>query len=258
LCVITSIDLDHTEFLGETIEAITYEKAGIIKPKVPVVIGPSVSQEIIHAVADKLQSRVYQVSGTFETYDQENTELASTALNLLSIPPEIIQKGIQTLPHCRFEIFNKKKLSSLFKSIAVPEALILDVAHNPAGLRRLLNEVQLKFPEKPIIFLCGFSKNKDIRECLKLLKESGTYFYPAAAKNERAASPDFLKKQLLDLGVPKERIFTKESLKDSLEGSLNHAAINNGIVVISGTFFIMGEVREFLGIEEPKDLLNLN
>lgn len=113
--VITSIGLDHTAILGPDIPSITREKAGIIKPHIPVIIGPCVPHDVVQPIAESKSSPLYQVSGTYHTFDDENN--ATTQLVMKIIEEQLkdqLLKGNKwkdgiwevvkhTLPPCRFE-----------------------------------------------------------------------------------------------------------------------------------------------------------
>jgi len=70
--VITSIDMDHTEFLGNTREAICAEKAGIIKPKIPVVMGPHVPVQVVEEFCQRQQAPLTRINQEFSNYEDEN------------------------------------------------------------------------------------------------------------------------------------------------------------------------------------------
>lgn len=118
LCVITSIGLEHTQFLGNTIEEITREKAGIIKHKTPVVVGPNVPHHITKEIAEKLEAPHIILQGSFKNFEEENTHIAECAIQaLINIPlfqqvipivfsPLKIISALQTRPPCRFEMVN--------------------------------------------------------------------------------------------------------------------------------------------------------
>lgn len=141
LSIITSIDFDHMEYLGDTLEAIAKEKAGIIKPGVPAVMGPRVQPR--HCFP---KEHWVEIKGD---YEMENRAIAKKALELLGVAP----LGLEALPPCRFEKRGK---------------VIFDGAHNPAGLRRTLERVP-----RPFGCLAAFSKNP--KEMRALLTEASPF-----------------------------------------------------------------------------------
>ena len=111
LSVITSISLEHTEILGNTIEEIAIEKGGIIKPGIPVIVGPRTPHPLLHQMAQKISSPFIPISQTFSCFEEENRALARTALDHLFIPSASISKGVESSLPCRMEIFTQADLS---------------------------------------------------------------------------------------------------------------------------------------------------
>lgn len=245
LSVITSIALDHTEVLGNTIESITYEKAGIIKEKVPVLIGPRVSKEIIESVAMQKQALLHRVEGAFSNYYEENNAIAKAAMKLLNLPHSAIAEGLQATPPCRFEIIQQQP------------PVICDVAHNPDGLAALFTNVHSHFPHQPIHLVLGLSKSKDITGCLKILKDQNiARFYLVKANSDRAAEPKELQNILLGMGIPKDSISSFSTVTQGVRTAKQDQ--NKNLLLITGTFFMMGEARRELGFLEICDSLDLH
>ena len=190
LCaIITQIDLDHTERLGDTKEKIAFEKAGIIKPDCPVIT--SMGYEAIRDRADKLNSMLVFVSPFVPPefieslslkglYQQENLALVITAINYLfkNIDGETIKRGLSKVKNpCRFEYFKEKNL-------------IADASHNPNGIQALRNNLDYYFPNKNRRFVFGCLKNKDYKQMMEILfrKEDEVYLngfdYPNACTYE--------------------------------------------------------------------------
>lgn len=255
LSVITSISLEHTEILGSTIEKIAEEKAGIIKPSVPVVIGPRANNKIINQIAKERESHLEIVQGNFKTFDEENSAIARKALELLNIPREAIFKGITALPACRMEILevNSKKENQIIST-----RVILDVAHNPDGLFRLFESLRHKYPLENFRILFGLSKTKDIDGCLAILAKNGSHFHLVEASNGRGLSAKDLAVSMEKLGIPSQRFSINGGIKESVRIALEEASKKQEMLIICGTFFIMGEVRHALEINEPCDSFDMN
>ena len=158
LSIITSISLDHTDFLGKTVEDIGKEKAGIIKPGIPAVLGPRTPGVPRSALCR-------EVVGSFSTVEEENQATAKLALGLLNISPS---KGLLASLPCRLQ---KTKVEG------VP--VILDVAHNPDGLDRLFKTVK----NTPLRVICGLSKGKDIGRCLEIIEAHANHIHFVEAPN---------------------------------------------------------------------------
>lgn len=219
LSVITSISFDHTELLGNTLEEITKEKGGIIKPGVPCLVGPRVPLAFLPPVT--------QVQGPFTTYDEENSLIARSAMQTLNLPPEPIQWALQHRPPCRFE--------------QVGPAL-LDVAHNPDGFSALKNALTHKFPHETFPFVMALSSTKDCIACLSPLLTCASHFYLTAPENGRGLHPRLLQDTLLSLGFPQERISLFPHPRQAVEKALTDFPF----FVVTGTFFIMKDAKEAL------------
>lgn len=263
LSVITSISLEHTEILGQTIEEIAIEKGGIIKPYIPVVIGPRVPLSVIQRLARERSSPLFSISESTSNFEEENTQIARKALDLLSdryhlkIPTKAVVEGLSMKPPCRLETHTTQTLP-LWYNQPFPEALILDVAHNPDGLKHLFELLKIRYPNKGFRILFGLSKTKDIHACIAIISKYAQDFHPVEALNGRGASSESLCQLLIEFGVPQSKINTAPTIPQSLKEAIEQAEGKKQILIVCGTFFIMGECRKTLGIEEPHDPIDMN
>lgn len=273
LSIITSIGLEHTKILGTTVEAIAREKAGIIKPGIPVVLGPKVPHDLLGGIASEIKSPVLLVpQGPYRSFDEENTAIARTALNYLrtsspelsppaSVTDEAIARGLASLPPCRFEVLSRE-----VGGIKVP--IVLDVGHNPPALRRLFEFLRGRYgAERPIRLILGLSADKDILHCVRTVLEyvDISRLHVIQALHPRAAKPAQLVEAATQLGSPlRQGNYGYPSIKQCIDSALLQAASSRGsstktkeeadeVVVVCGTFFIMGDVRQALGFHEPAD-----
>lgn len=250
LSVITSISLDHTEFLGSTIEEVALEKAGIIKDKIPVVIGPQVPWEPIREIAVLRGSPCIRVEKQLLHFEEENRAIAGAALEHLSthyqLSSEAIAQGLEAKQPCRLEKVGR-----------YPNVL-LDVAHNPDGLRHLFQALQLETPQKPLRILFGLSKSKDIRGCVELIAQHGDYFHLVEAQNGRGVPTEKLYASMREEGIAAERLSLHTSISEAVITAQQEAQKNQELLLICGSFFIMGEARQALGYEEVMDSIDLN
>lgn len=247
LSVITSISLDHTDILGKTIEAITLEKAGIIKSGVPVVIGPTVPRDLIRPIA----SDCIEVAGAFSHYDEENSAVARACLNNLqgffNISEASIDEALKSRPSCRCEVIVKE---------TVP--VILDVGHNPAGLRCLFGAVERLFPEKKRYIIVGLSSSKDVSGCLEILWKEAEHLHLVEATNGRAIAASCMAEMLAQANVHPSTYCVSTTVASAMLAAIRQAKEACGIVVVCGSFFIMSDAREALGIAQERDLLEMN
>lgn len=250
LSVITSISLDHTEILGTTLKEIAHEKAGIIKPQIPVVLGPHLPRHLFEEAAIKSNSPCTCIEGSFDDYYAENNAIAGAALKHLNIPAEAIKQGLKALPPCRLETHPPLPHTKA-------KAIILDVAHNPDGLTQLLKALKNRYPNFEVRFVLGLSANKDLTECLKVILKAGTHFHLVEATNGRAVPKETIQQQLIHLGIPSSHITCEPSIETGLQHACQQSH-ENELIVICGTFFIMSAARKTLGIQEPRDPTDLN
>lgn len=250
LSIITTISYDHMDFLGITLEEIADEKAGIIKHKVPIIIGPKVPFDIIQEKASLCDAPLMQVQGSFKTYDQENTAIAGSALTFLSpslsLSPSAVEKGLKAIPPSRLEIFDREIM------------IILDVAHNPDGIKELLKSISSLYPKSDLEFVCGFSLGKDIFSCLEELKKHAKHLHLVCSSNQRGISAAHLKEVALNAGFSDSELSTYSQVSEGLTSGIQQAKVNQRLLVVCGSFFIMAEVRKTLNLSEPSDPMDLN
>lgn len=261
LSVITSIGLEHTRILGDTVELIAKEKGGIIKSGRPVLVGPHCPQEVLRQVAKEKGARSYYVpdevlkdseDAVTVDYDLENQRISKAALSLLKedfpdllqgLSPEDMENGVLIRPPCRFEEVQGGKLTT-----------ILDVAHNPPAMEYLVRKLRTTYPDASFRFVVGMSSDKDLGQCggslLQLASPSSIHLveaaHPRAAKLEAILSAEAsLNESNYDL---EDRSITKQVLK-----AQELAKERNEILVVCGSVFLMAEAREALGFDEPRD-----
>ena len=265
ISIITSIGLEHTRILGDTIELIAMEKAGIIKEGRPVLVGPHVPHDVIRQCAHEKKASAYytceDVLGLpdpaaekdLEDYDLENARIATAALMLLAkshphhVAPseEAIREGTAIRPPCRFE---PVLLESGVK-------VILDVAHNPPAMEYLVRKLQTTYPNATFRMVVGMSSDKDLRQCgaaVRLATQDDTSrIHLVQALHPRAA----LLEDILEQANLEDANFDLEdrSVTRQIQSAIELAKRNNEILVVCGSVFLMAEAREALGFDEPRD-----
>jgi len=217
ISVITSISLEHTEILGDTVEEIAFEKAGIIKPQTPVVIGKSVPRSVIDPIAKKLNSRVIYCPD----------DIARCALENLHWPYD--SAGLSMRPSCRFEEFGH---------------YILDIAHNPDSCRRLISIIQDKYPKRKIHCLFSFSKQQSLTSVLQTLGPHVEQFVMLDFHHERILPAKTVHDQASKLGFV-----------SSCSKKVDLKVDSDDLVLVCGSFYMMNEVRNQLGLNDVRDSL---
>jgi len=223
LSIITSVACDHEDLLGNTLEKIANEKAGIIKPGIPVVIGPKADFAVIRQEAARCHSPLYKVEAQPGFYDMENTAIARQALEILpyQLASQDIEIGLKSRPACRFEQIGN---------------VIFDVAHNPAGICRLLEAMEFHFPGRRFSVLIGMSRDKDVRKCLMMLAEKASHLFLVQSPALKAMSVEEMVDILRQEGITH---FTA-----GLTIQENIVLATEELLVVCGSFYIMKEARE--------------
>lgn len=245
LSVITNISLEHTTILGDTHELIASEKAGIIKPGIPILTAekkPSI-QAIFQAKAAELNSDYLECDQTVEVpkdfpllgaYQKDNFRLAVSALNKLeddgfSINSMHVSEGLKNLNEntgfkARLQIWKKSPLT------------ILDVSHNPDGIENTLETIQ-EINQGQLHIVYGTSSDKDIPSILELFPED-CKLYLTEFTNPRTAKIDELKTATDGKKFNSIDFFSDATL--ALQSAQNTAKQRDTILII-GSFFLVAD-----------------
>lgn len=231
--VITSIGLDHMEILGCTHDEIAFQKAGIIKPGVPVVIGPKARYKPIYEQAKLQNSPLIEVPFLGGDYDLENQAIARSALNELapnfSFTENSLAKGLLAKPPCRFERMGR---------------FVLDVAHNVEGFEELIKAWNHNYRQKKFVAVVGLSSDKDLAGCLEIMSKRAEHMFLVSACNKRAATID----QLGEI-LSAKRI-SNYTPCETIEKAIALALAGDHDILVCGSFYIMKQVREqILGLQ---------
>lgn len=269
-CVITSISLDHTQYLGDTVELIAAEKAGIIKPGIPVVYDNNdrAAGAVIAAAADRLGSAAYGLTAedscwgvSFAApYQAMNAALAVKVLEILEI------EGVNA-EVCR------KALASVHwtgRMQQVAPDVWVDGAHNPGGIRAFIQAVKaqngLALQEKQsaqqpdqgeqnaadmhpqIQLLFAAVSDKDYHEMIRLLctELSPERVTVVQLKSERGLQADALARQFEDAGCSHVTAF--DSTKDALKHVLSEKKEGDHLYMV-GSLYLIGEILEDLKLQ---------
>ncbi len=114
------------------------------------------------------------------------------------------------------------------------------------------------YPNYPIRILFGLSKNKDMQGCLKIIAQYGSSFHIVEASNGRGLRTNDIYHHLKKLSISPHLIFTHPSIFAATREAKEQAFQNKELLLICGSFFIMHQVRQALGIQEPYDIMDLN
>lgn len=241
ISVITNIGMDHTQFLGETLEAIAFEKAGIIKDKAPVVIGErqiettSIFEKIAQTQNSQLifaQNFQFPFELNLGGYQSKNLKTALVTLSLLSysIDEKIVEKALKNL----------RQNSGIFGRMEIVQknpTLILDVSHNKEGIQATIKSLKLSENTKLTILL-GASQDKAIEELITLFPKNAE-IHLCTFKNERSQTFERLHE------IKKSNLIIKEVHQEvnvAIEELLPKLKRQDTLLVI-GSFFLISDVK---------------
>ena len=233
ISVITNVALDHENILGN-LENIAHNKAGIIKPGVPVVTGAKgLPLEIIREVAEKNNSPLYEVNEPADVklnlrgdYQKFNAAVAIKTARVLGIAAKKIFKALERVTWAgRFEIVDTK-----FGKV------IIDGAHNPNGAKALRESLDKDFPTGKRVWLFGALGDKNFGEMIKILFRPDDFVIVTPPNSERAAPVEILCERLTENGI--ENI-SEKNLSKAVEKFLHFDRIK----IAAGSLYLIGDVR---------------
>jgi dihydrofolate synthase / folylpolyglutamate synthase len=278
ISVITDIDFDHQNFLGNTLPEIAREKAGILRPKGTVVLLPqhpvvneTLGKEIMARDAHAVSAVKHMPTMTPVAEDEINQ--GAVARNQFTLA--VMNKEIKV----DFPLAGRHQLRNLALAITAAEELnkfgfhisaqdieqgvrstawparfqvippadgfpevVLDVAHNPAGAWALRSALSTFYEGRPLTFIFGAMRDKAIAEIADIIFPLADRVIATHAENPRAASPQ----QIAEVGAHTQtEILQAKSVPEALERACAFAG-NGGVIVITGSIYIVGEALGIL------------
>lgn len=258
--VITSIALEHTNFLGKTIEEITAHKAGIIKQRRPVIVGvvPNEALHVIQQTANNLNAPLAVYGEQFEVifqHDGESYANKENGVNVDRLNRQMLgnhQRINMGLAITAFLLFaketqleiNEEKVREAIASAALPgrfEEVLPNVyfegAHNPASVQALVQILQQHFANYHYEFLIGMLRDKDVNEVLKQIEPIATSIGFLSIDNERA--------------LPAQQFYAlsehpnKYMVHDAIE-AIQAPLPDQSIRIVTGSLYLLAQLREKL------------
>lgn len=245
ISAITNVALDHQDLLGNTIEEIAFEKAGIVKPDIPVVSGAenSVVKNIIENTAIEKNAQFIDatlISNNFKSdlkgnYQQKNIKVVLALIKeLKNLGLDISDKNTQ---NGLLNVYKNTNFIGRWFEFSTDPLIICDTAHNQAGLEQVFEQLN-SIPKFKHIIL-GFVSEKNINEVLQILPEHSTFYF-AKPTNNRGRHPedyeDLLKKSKINYKifttVQEAYLFAKQEVK------------KEEMIFIGGSNFVVGEFLE--------------
>ncbi len=270
VAVITSIALEHQEYLGRTLALIAQEKAGIIKLGRPCVSGvrPKPAREAISAACRARQARfidahiatprrVIQLAESGTTFRLYGEKLGMSAaqvyhLNLLGrhqIDNAVLalwtshllhERGVAIPANARTEGLMHVQWPARLQLLGHSPRIVIDAAHNADGVRRLVESVRTLFPQRRVHVVMSLLKGKALTQVIHAWREMPTEFFFAPAKSERALAPERMQTEAQRLGFP---AYAFRTAREAFSTARAQCAAED-IICVAGSHYLIGELME--------------
>ena len=266
--LITNIGYDHTDLLGDTLAAIAYEKAGIIKPQVPVVIGEEHPETlpIFRQIAEErhaplwlannytvLNPQLKEVGWVMDIAHQQKLWLNDVTFSLRGIYqlkniPGILQ-GLHCLTRCGWviepehirqgfaQVQTLTGLKGRWQTLREKPTVIADTGHNREALQDIVAQLAT-YPYQQLYMVLGFSKEKSLSHILPLLPKDA-YYYFCQATVPRALAAPALAEQAHAAGLTGEVV---ENVQQAYQQALQRAD-ENDLIFIGGSSFVVADLK---------------
>jgi dihydrofolate synthase/folylpolyglutamate synthase len=265
--VISTISFDHTRILGNTLSKIAFEKAGIIKKGVPVVVSrqKKTALQTIENIAQQKNSPLinakekYKIlSGiksldfqdfkiTWNSHQSENIRLPligdhqlENSRTAFAVIEELRKQGINISDRAVIDGFRRVDWPGRFEIIQKEPMVIIDGAHNPESFRNLRNTIRDYLPNKDIIFVFGVSEDKNVRSMLNIIKPVIKHLIITRSVHPRALETIKIQDIAESLGISSFCVDEVEQAKEKAESLSAH----EGVIIAAGSIFVAGAFRE--------------
>ena len=260
--VITNVELDHQQWLGDTLPEIAREKAGIIKSGVPVITSAEAPEvlQVIREVADAKHAPLRVVTaadwagmaefelGLAGEHQRKNAAVAARVVRTLDkelpVAGQVLRAGLKNVHWAgRLQVLRRGG-----------QTIVVDGAHNPAGVETLARAWQSDFAGQPGALILGIMRDKDCAAICHILAPLAAQIFLAPVDSERTADP-----QLLAAECRKANASAHVSVCRSLGEAFSKAGAER-LVVVAGSLYFAGEALEMLKVIPPsrERLLNEN
>lgn len=242
--VITNIGLDHTQFLGNDLKTIAFEKGGIIKPNVPVIIGETQAetQSVFETLALKNKAAIYfadqNITSISESdlkgnYQQKNIRTVLQTIKVIrksfSISDDVIKKGL-------LNVVKNTGLKGRWQILQQQPKIICDTAHNKEGLVYVMDQLKTEeFEHLHMVF--GVVNDKNVNSILPLLPKNATYYF-CKPNIPRGLDAEVLKTIFLENGF---KGTSYNSVNEALKSAKLKASLQD-LIYVGGSTFVVAEI----------------
>lgn len=246
LSIITNISLDHTDLLGDTLEKIAIEKAGIIKPNTPVVIGETQKEveKVFRQKADEENSPIYFADSTMASKQLPTCQLkglyqTNNSRTVLQATELLQQQGIkisaQNIEEGFAKVIDLTGLMGRWQKIGENPTIVCDTGHNEAGIKFITEQLkQENYQQLHIVF--GMVSDKTRDKIYNLLPKNATYYFTKASI-PRALDERVLRAEAREFGLCGK---SYSSVKKALSAA-KATAKSSDFIYVGGSTFIVAE-----------------
>ncbi|UCG70562.1 MAG: bifunctional folylpolyglutamate synthase/dihydrofolate synthase [Thermoplasmata archaeon] len=268
--VITTVDLDHIHVLGKSLEEVAGEKAGIIKNGVPVISGIE-NDDLLTMIKQKCKEKGSDIYASKEcgTYIKKQGNLDAQIFDIelndkryqdlkihllgdhqlknaltAALTVDVMDRiGIRIPVKSQREGFENTRWPARFEVIKKDPMVVLDCAHNPAGMRALNSTLMKIFKDMKLTLVIGIMRDKDIPGIVKEIANSAENIIVTRPKFERAAEPEIIESEVKKYC---NNVLIKSNVADAVGYAIERAS-QKDIICITGSIFNVGEAMVALG-----------
>jgi len=246
ISVITNIGFDHTHFLGNTLESIAYEKAGIIKNNIPVVIGEYTTEtkNVFLKKVNETNSEIYFASDLITEvysssllgdYQIHNIKTVQETIKILQNQNEF-KISLKNIKSGLINVIKNTGLQGRWQQLKTNPKVICDTAHNSHGLKIVLNQIKKeKFEQLHIVL--GVVNDKDLDEILPLFPKKAKYYF-CKPNISRGLDALILQQKAKDFKLIGK---VYNSVSNAYQEAINKSS-ENDFIYIGGSTFVVAEV----------------
>lgn len=269
--ILTSVDLDHIDYLGDTREKIGFEKAAIFRKNKPAICAEIDLPQSVIQQAENNDAILYRINKHFGFLKQEmhwdfwgpknkryslpfpvlrgekQLQNASTCLAALDTLEETLPVSMSNVRQGLIEAV----ISGRFQVVSTQPFIILDVAHNPGAAMVLSQNLRATRPTGQTFAIMAMLRDKDIRGVIQALKNDMDYWFVSSVDASRAAAADYLINELYEAEVANDRIRKFSDTISAFVFACEQAGKNDRICVF-GSFYTVGDVLRYLNTHQSK------
>jgi len=271
LSIITSISYDHMKILGDTLDKIAFEKAGIIKEGVPLVLYPQETEslEVINKICKERNSRLIKVpkksvtlnkvkkesnSDTQNIIVKTNSDIYNIELSLLGKPQllncsvvifavqELIKQNIIIKKEHILKALKKVKWPGRLEILRKEPLVVIDGAHNIDGIINLNESIETHFSYKEIVLILGILADKQVDSMLQVIAPKASKIIAVTPHSDRAELACDLAKSIAVINPKVEYI---EDYKEAYKKALTYCS-KESLLLISGSLYMIGDMRKII------------